>query len=349
MRFETAASRMALEREDRQSLSKRKLNWGVSYLDDATMGIFANDLVLLGAPPGVGKTDLALNIALTNILDGKHIHFIALEAHTFEIERRLKYKYFCNLFFTDPDRPRLSGPMNYKSWVLGVFSAELEKYMSETEKFCSEAYTDLFTLYKQKTFGVEELIEQVNFVSDETDLVIVDHAHYFDWDGDDNRALKEIVHTARDLTQETAKPIILVAHLRKRDKAQKELCPGMDDFHGSSELVKVATKCVTIAPGPATADGKFVTYFRVSKDRLDGGPTRFVGMTTFNPKKGKYDDDYKLAWANSENALPIDADYYPEWARFRPSGVRAPVNSRSQASAETRLGKSYSQRMPYAD
>lgn len=316
MRFQSAASRMQGELENRLELRKNVLRWGISYLDDALDGIFANDLVLLGAPPGVGKTALCTGIAHTNLLDGKKVHFIALEAHEYEIERRIKFKYLSQIFFADQNRPRLDGPLNFKSWYRGRFDEQLKRYSDQVEDFCTKAFTDLFTLYKTSKFTVTDLITQVSYAANDTDLVIVDHAHYFDWDDDnDNRALKKIVHAARNLSHEIGRPIILVAHLRKKDRTVKELCAGMDDFHGSSELAKVATKCVTIAPGDVTADKRYITYFRASKDRMDQGPSRYLGVTTFNPKKGWYDDEYKIAWANQTADGELAREQYPDWAR----------------------------------
>ena len=309
------------EARDREDLPNRILRWGISYIDDSLEGIFANDLVLLGAPPGVGKTAMCVGIATTNLMDEKRIHLIALEAHTFEIERRLKYRYFCEAFFSDHNRPHLDGPMNFKSWLLGRYKEQTRVYNDYAEEFCRKAFVNLFTLYKTSKFGVADMVEQVNSVATETDLVIIDHAHYFDFDDkSDNESLKRIVHTARDLTQEIGRPMILVAHLRKRDRGSKELCPGMDDFHGSSELAKVATKCVTIAPGTVTVDGKYVTYIRCSKDRNDSGPARYLGITTFNPKKGGYDEQYRIAWANSEQPCELPVEYRPDWARHYASG-----------------------------
>jgi hypothetical protein len=352
MRFESSSSRMAAELEDRLTLKDRILKWGITYLDDATRGIFANDLVLLGAPPGLGKTALSINIAVTNLTEGKKVHYIALEAHPLEIERRIKYNYFANLFFSDNDRPKLNGAMNFKTWCLGDHKDKIKKYEDITEEFSRKAFVDLFTLYKDSKFRVEDLIKHVNFVADETDLIIVDHAHYFDWDEEsDNNALKRIVHSARGLTQDIGRPILLVAHLRKKDRGMQELAPGMDDFHGSSELTKVSTKCITLSPGSATDDGKYITYFRVAKDRLDGGPTRYLGITTYNPKKGGYDDEYTLTWANASRVAELSLDQYPDWARHgRASSNSNPLLNGGGTDSFTRQARpKYPKRMYVPD
>src|SRR5690606_36783680 len=103
------------------------------------------------------------------------------------------------------------------------------------ENFCAEAFKNLFTFYKSGDFTVSELQHRVEEIYHESDLIIIDHVHYFDWAEDnDNRALKEIIKAIRDIALQKAVPVILVAHLRKRDRNNKDLVPGMEEFQGSS-------------------------------------------------------------------------------------------------------------------
>src|SRR5690606_17377988 len=101
---------------------------------------------------------------------------------------------------------------------------------------------DLFLFYKTKTFGTNELLLAVAECSKDTDLIIVDHVHYFDFDDDnENRAIKDLAKIVRQLSIEEQKPIILIAHLRKRDKKNPDLVADLEEFHGSSDLYKIAT------------------------------------------------------------------------------------------------------------
>lgn len=316
MSFRSASENVLREREGRKGILGRVLKFGISFLDDALRGIFPDDLVLLGAPSGVGKTQACVNIAITNLDAGKRVHFIALEASEFEIERRLKYQQVAKFYFADDKRPRLERSFNFTSWMLGEYEGKLDQYEEMAERYCSTYFTDLFTFYKSEKFDVTDLVENVAYAADQTDLIIIDHVHYFDWDSDnDNRAIKEIAKTVRSLALDYQKPIVLVAHLRKRDRNNKELVAGLDEFHGSSDLTKIATKVVTVAPGPVTEDKKFTTYFRIPKNRIDGGPTRYMGAMTFDPKKGGYDDEYGVGWAHSEKFTHIEPSQMPQWAR----------------------------------
>lgn len=295
------------------------MRFGVDFLDDALKGIFPDDLVLVGAPSGLGKTQLCCNIALANIEDGKRVHYIALEASEYEIERRLKYALVMERFYADENRPRLGEAVAFDEWLMGKHADALAPYEDDAERFFETAYKNLNLYYKQDTFGISELIESVHYCAGETDLIMIDHVHYFDFDDDnENRAMKDIAKAVRSLALEEQRPIVLVAHLRKRDRANDDLVAGLEEFHGSSDLFKIATKVVTIGGGQMTESGCFETFFRIPKNRINGGVTRFCARELFNPKTGSYEKNkYKLGWAEQKRSKPfteLEGNRRPAWA-----------------------------------
>jgi twinkle protein len=330
--FESAGLNSYPELEQRQTIKKKLLSYGVQFLDDALRGIFPDDLILLGAPSGVGKTQFCCNVAFTNIQQGSKVHFIALESSQFEIERRIKYGIMKDFYFKDSDKPYIQN-FNFTDWVCGRYVDVLARYEELASQEFYMKYQNLFLFRKGDKFGINELIESVSYCSTDTDLIIIDHVHYFDFEtNDENKAIKEISKTARALAIEQQKPIMLVAHLRKKDRFNDELIPGMEEFHGSSDLYKIATKVITIAPGRPTMDGCFETYFRISKNRLDGGVTRFSAKEFFDSKKGSYERDrYQIGWAEQSRSAGFEevADTeYPEWGRSRVSKERSSYNYR---------------------
>jgi KaiC/GvpD/RAD55 family RecA-like ATPase len=317
--FRVAAAASRAEREQREK-GITTLRFGVDFLDDALRGIFPDDLILLGAPSGVGKTQLCCNIALANMADERHVHYIALEAGEYEIERRLKHPLVMERFYADENRPRLGETVSYVDWLMGTHKEALKPYEDEAERYFAAAYKNLHLYYKQDKFGIADLIEQVHYIAHKTDLIMIDHVHYFDFDDDnENRAIKEIAKAVRSLALEEQRPIILVAHLRKRDRANDDLVAGLEEFHGSSDLFKIATRVITVAPGQMTESGLFETFFRVPKNRLDGGVTRFCARELFDPKTGVYETSkYKLGWAEqkrSKGFSELDGNRKPAWAK----------------------------------
>jgi replicative DNA helicase len=89
--FEKSSTRLDGERSERRRLGARALPYHHAFLDDYLRCIMPNDLILLGAETGAGKTELARHIGAANARNGKRVYYFALEAEDKEIERRTKY------------------------------------------------------------------------------------------------------------------------------------------------------------------------------------------------------------------------------------------------------------------
>lgn len=354
--FKSASERSKSEYEARKKRGKNILKYGISFLDDATKGILRSDLILIGAPSGMGKTALCCNIALANIQNEKRVHYIALEADQTEIESRMKFQLIANMFFADKERPNLGEKFSFDNWYLGRYAEQLKKYEDLIQDFFEKGFKNLFTFYKSEKYGLSEFIESVTLAANQTDLIIVDHVHYFDLETDnENKAMKEIASMARTLALENEKPIILVAHLRKKDKGNPELVSGMDEFHGSSDLYKIATKVITFAGGKPTMKGNYATYFRIPKNRLNGGTTRYIARMFFNPSEGNYKNEYKLGRAEQsrdKDFEDIAEELYPDWAKYQCRGAVNNGAERTAGSTETQRGSRFLETvttLPYRD
>lgn len=305
------------EREKRKTYRKGLLTFGVDFLDDAMEGILSHDLILVGAGSGGGKTQFCCNVAMANVLNGKRVHYLALEAEEAEIERRILYQLFCKYYFADPTRPRLE--ISFQKWMLGDFIESGFRYETEAAEEFENTFQTLFTYYKLGDFNIHTFISQVMMCADETDLIIVDHVHYFDFEDDnEHRAMKEIAKKARELSLEQGKPIILVSHLRKRDRSNQEMVPGQEEFHGSSDLYKISTKAITLAPGSWGDAGKMETYFRIVKNRWNMSVSRFIASKTYLTNEGRYSEGYKIGDANQKRDsefTELDKGNVPRWAR----------------------------------
>lgn len=319
--FKSASDRSSKETSLREVRMKHILKFGVPFLDDALRGILKTDLILLGAPSGVGKTALCCNIALANIENGKRVHYIALEAEECEIEARLKFPLIAERFFSDPNRPRLEDKFNFTDWYLGKYTGYFAEYEKIINEYFEKAFRNLFTFYKGEKFGIEQFVHAVMNASIDTDLIIVDHVHYFDIeDENENKGIKKIAAMARTLALENEKPIILVAHLRKRDKGNMDLVADLEEFQGASDLYKIATRVITFSSGPYTESKEYITYFRVPKNRFDGGVTRFVGKLAYSPQEGKYRNEYQIGQSNikrGEVFEEVNIGLRPSWYKPR--------------------------------
>lgn len=314
--FRPVPSRVGGERQDRIDRAKRKLSYFVPFLDDYLRGILPNDLVLLGAPSGIGKTELAANIACANAEAGKRVHYFALEAEDREIERRKKYSILVRLLYQagHPQRER----MNYADWYLGELEDVCADFDREAEILMLQKLSRLETYYRRQLFTADRLRETILEIHKVSDLIIVDHLHYIDSDDEnENRALGETVKVIRDVSLRVGVPILIVAHLRKRDPRAKQLVATLDDFHGSSNITKIATQAVVLERAYGVESDRWwksPTFVSIAKDRRSGQP-REVAVCDFDVRVKSYGGRYTLGRISGVEWSQVAMSEVPSWAR----------------------------------
>jgi hypothetical protein len=314
--FESFHARIQREASDRYDAAKNPLQFGVKFLDESLGGIFKRDLILLGAKTGLGKSQMAAIIAKHNALLGKRVGFIALEAEAYEIERRIKYQLICDKFYTMARGFRPNINLNFLDWYTGKFREALEKIELEVEQESSKLKT-LHTFYKSGDYTAQDFTKVLISLKNELDLIIVDHLHFFQLDSDnENKGMKDLISKIRDAALECGLPILMLAHVRKSDKRVKQLIPDIEDFHGSSDIGKIATKAFTIAPMHDNSDPLYrKTYMQILKCRVDGSRNT-TAVTKFNIKTQQYDKEYLMGKLNYDGTefTELKYDEMPHWA-----------------------------------
>lgn len=312
----TKSSQLVLEDVQRFS---NPLSFGNNFLDDSLGGIFPNDLIIITAKTGGGKTELATNIAYENAKLGKRVHFFALEADHGEIERRLKFKKLAQAFYIDQSRRHDVVP-NYQDWLLKGQDF-LDPFTKEVEDELAKELETMTTFYRDNAFTPDDFSGLLHQIGRDSDLIVLDHLHYFDFeDENENQAMKRTVKEIRKLQAFYKIPIILVCHVRKTDKRSAGLLPEIDDIHGSSDISKIATRIVAASPArdvQRSQENILPTYFRVLKNRFDGPRTWYIGLVGFNLSKNQYEPTYKVGeidYANTEVTL-LDQFAAPSWSQ----------------------------------
>ena len=315
--FKSAGERVKGEAVEREALAKRALRYHVTFLDDVTRGILPRDLVLLGAETGAGKTQLATLIAMRNASQGKRVHYFALEAEPDEIERRIKFMLLARM--ARERRFEISG-LNYGDWYLGRCESIVGELNEAAEQTLTRDYRHLHTYYRGSKFGHDDIRKLLLAIQSETDLVILDHLHYVDIeDENENRGFKQTLKMIRDVTLGMGKPMILIAHIRKKDTRAKSIVPDIEMFHGSSDIIKIVTHAIMLAPArcdvPRTK-GAANTFMHVPKDRRNGS-TGLVALCRFHRRWNDYDVNYTLGRPSGagDQFSAIETDDRPHWAK----------------------------------
>lgn len=316
--------RSSLEFDDalsyRDTLQK-SLSYGVPFLDDATDGIFHDDLIIITARTGGGKTELVTQIALENVLKKKRVHFFALEAFRREITLRLTYKMLCQAFFTQQNWRSEKQYPNFQKWIRKDQQDIFEKFEPEIKEQYQKDFDTLHLYYRDSKFDIDVFQDCMNRIGRDSDLIIIDHLHYFDLDTEnENIAFKRTVKKIKEIVSFLGIPVILVCQLRKQNKYNAQLLPDIEEIHGSSDIVKIATRVITAAPAfdqPKAHSYLYPTYMKLLKNRWDGSRCFYTGLTGFNAQDNRYTDRYAIGELkeNGSEFVALDDFNKPDWSR----------------------------------
>lgn len=325
------------ESEVRSKIDPNDLcTYGIKCLDDALTCILPNDLVVIGADSGVGKSELGLGIARTNAKRGKRVALFFLEGGHLEAIARMKWCDICDLYFQEYKQHGID--MDYSKWRINSLNHPVIK---EIEQRVMDSYTVEFkdNLYIQeigKTFTLEDFIDALlgfhtleNFLTDynkkkvakmyDLDLVVIDHLQYFSLEerGDEIQSVTKILKNVKNLSDFHQLPVVLISHLRKKTKERG--LPDQDDFYGSSNIPKISSTAITITSAMDENDhqnGLYPTFFRICKSRV-GVRGNLALKVNFRQKTRTYDDRYEVFAINRDGFTgkePLSKDYKPKWA-----------------------------------
>jgi hypothetical protein len=298
-RLEPSLVRLEGEEDERKALKGKGMSLGVTYLDEAIGGLIEGDVLLVGAPPGAGKTQLITRIAEHNSEAGRRVALFALEARVREVERRVKYRYITEAAWSSGIRVQ---GWSFQDWMQYEIP-EAVQFEEMAQQKAMMTLKNLQTYYRDHgEFGVKELKRTFRAAAKDADLLILDHIHYVDVEGrNENAEYKLVIKALKDLSSSCKIPIVVVAHLRKKERGRKApVISSLDDFHGTSDLVKIATHVVTLGRtkveredwgGPKPLG--YPTYMRVLKHRTGDGVRVWNTAVTFF-HNGKYEEQYAI-------------------------------------------------------
>lgn len=316
--FMAAADRLKDETAERLIQGERLLSYGVKFLDDALLGIMMNDLIVIGAKLGAGKTQLATAIALSVARSGQPVHYFALEAEDKEIERRIKFGRLYERYCKAGNSARL----RYSDWRIGRLEKTFAPFEQAVEEEMGGLVKNLHTLYRTSgDFTLQALERHLMQVVGKTKLIVIDHLHYIDTeDKEENVGYKATMKIIRDIVLRFGVPIVVIAHLRKNQSYRTTpLVNSYEDFHGTSDVPKIATTCIMLGPAhDVIPDASYLwpTYMNIVKSRMEGGVKYFTALMNFDARSGLYQPQYDLGRLNAGrdewDALPPDK--LPPWA-----------------------------------
>ncbi len=311
------------EGAEREAIDPDSLcTYGIECLDNALFRILKNDLIVIGADTGSGKSELSLHIAQHNAKNGKTVGVYYLEGGEDEAMRRLKWKQISAEYYKNPD----AEPISYQEWVCNSCSnPELKAVEAKVYEDNKDIYKDkLYFFPSDSDFNLDKFIMSLLDFTEwiegklHLDLIIIDHLQYFSL-GSENKEIKEVTKILKEvkrITEYYNVPIILVSHLRKRGKNPG--LPTQEDFYGSGNIAKISSTSILLSKKREDdfQQGIFPTYINIAKSRV-GIPSTYAFLTNFNLNIRAYEKDYDIYRINEEgfaSSEPLAQEKLPRWA-----------------------------------
>lgn len=321
-----------IEEDDKlESLDVSKMcSFGISVLDDALTGIMPNDLIVIGADSGSGKSEVALDIAVHNAENGKRVALYFIEGGSGEAINRIRWKKICRKYY---DEKHTSLDMDYRKWRMGMLKSPLMRELSfKCLNEHKQKVGDRLHVYDFKTgMTIGDFEESLGYFlkpqgdpddllnyAHEVDLIIIDHLQYFTLVNPKNELteMTQILTKVRQITIDHNIPVVLVSHLRKKDKDRG--IPNQEDFFGTSNIPKQSSISITMSAyylADQYLKDIYPTFFRFVKSRT-GIRQSIAALCNFDFKLGQYEKDYAIykLLGDKPASEPLPKHELPKWA-----------------------------------
>lgn len=247
-------------------------------LNKMVAGLRAEEMTLLTAGSGIGKSTMAREIAYKlKMRDGLKVGMIMLEENPKKTLR-------------DILSVHLQKPLHL-IWD----SVDMEMLQCEYDKVFGD---DKFILYDH--FGSLEsdnLLQKIRYmiVAEGCRFVVLDHISIAisgsdDSGSDERKCIDRLMTKLRSLIEETGAGIVVISHLRKTDSSSKAFEVGgvisLDDLRGSGALKQIPDTIIALERNQQAEDDeeKNLLKLRVLKCRFTGN-TGIAGYLKFNKSK----------------------------------------------------------------
>lgn len=225
------------------------VDWVCKYwiptLDSFLWWILDNELVVIWADTWCWKSDIAYNLSIYNAMMWKKVMLFWIEWDPYEPI----YRYLQREINKWKEKNDMISNVDFRFNIWDTKDAENDIIQNIPQ----ELRDNLLMYFKDWTPTVDEIVEHINHYVNSVDLIVIDHLHYINfWEWNEHQWISRVMRDLKKATDVLKKPIVLISHLRKRDKkiwkSMRTVDPTLDDLHGSSNIKKEATTAILISP-----------------------------------------------------------------------------------------------------
>ncbi|OYW33021.1 MAG: hypothetical protein B7Z41_06605 [Rhizobiales bacterium 12-66-7] len=209
--------------------------YGLSELDDATLGMSYGEMVLLGARPSVGKTATGFSIACKAARNGHGVAFFALEMGAQSITQRA----LSDLTYEN------GPPITYRAIRAGQVdekqAARLERAALDMIPWPLEIEQEMGLTVGQITSRTRKLKEKLEREGKaRLDLVVIDHVHLVRaserYSGNRTAEVTEISGALKALAKELDVCVLVLCQLNRGNENREDKRPQLSDLRDSGAL-----------------------------------------------------------------------------------------------------------------
>jgi len=213
---------------------------GLHEFDSLTGGLHSGELFVGAGRPGDGKSAVALHVALSAALGGRHVCFSSLEM----TQRQIMDRYFVGYANVEPSHLRKELPSEGEL-------KRMERLQAEWEKL------NLFFNYIPSTkLDVIRADAMLQRKKGQCDLIVVDYLNMLDSRPGRNETLEQVIAAnirgLKALAMETDCPVLVLAQMNRNieTRSDKMHVPMLSDLRDSGTIEQVAD-CVFFVYNPS--------------------------------------------------------------------------------------------------
>ena len=220
------------EQELQAAGEMQQLTTGIDEFDRCLGGLYRGEQLVLAGRPSMGKTALALHMALGAARQGKRVCFFSLEM----TERQLISRLLCMISGVEPDKLRFKQLTAADRTKLDAAGRELER-MPLFLNYCSGCS---FEEIRAKTMALHRRLPLDLVEVDYLNLVQVPTAGRGNVKDTMDLALGDICRRLKNLIMEADVAGIVLAQLNRNCGARTDHVPVMSDLRNSGEIEQIA-------------------------------------------------------------------------------------------------------------
>lgn len=224
----------AIYKEQQQRLAgeNQQISTGIVEFDHYLGGLFRGEELVLAGRPSMGKTAIALHMAVSAAREGKRVCFFSLEM----TERQLISRLLCTLSGVEPDKLRFQSLTAEERAKLDKAREELDRLPLHLD-YCSGCTVEEI---RAKCMVLNRKHPLAVIFVDYLNLVQVTNAGKGEVRDTMDLALGDVVRRIKGLVMELDMAGVVLAQLNRNCEARMDHTPVMSDLRNSGEIEQVA-------------------------------------------------------------------------------------------------------------